>query len=48
VKKYFEEASLMSQPFVKNPDITVEELIKEKISKIGENIQVGNFARFEI
>ena len=48
VKKHFEEISLLAQPFVKNPDMTVEDLIKEKISKIGENIQVGNFARFEI
>jgi len=48
VKKHFEETALLSQPFVKNPDLTVEDLIKEKISKIGENIQIGNFARFEI
>jgi len=48
VKKHFEENSLLSQPFVKNPDMTVEDLIKEKIAKIGENIQVGNFVRFEI
>ena len=48
VKKHFEEISLLAQPFVKNPDMTVEDLIKEKIAKIGENIQVGNFARFEI
>ncbi|MCX6766412.1 MAG: translation elongation factor Ts [Candidatus Moranbacteria bacterium] len=47
-KKHFDEISLLSQPFVKNPDTTVEDLIKEKIAKIGENIQVGNFVRFEI
>jgi elongation factor Ts len=48
VKKHFDEISLLSQPFVKNPDTVVEDLIKEKIAKIGENIQVGNFVRFEI
>lgn len=48
VKKHFEEISFLAQPFVKNSDTTVEDLIKEKIAKIGENIQVGNFARFEI
>lgn len=48
VKKHFDEISLLSQPFVKNPDITVDDLIKEKIAKIGENIQIGNFVRFEI
>jgi len=48
VKKHFDEISLLSQPFVKNPDATIEDLIKEKIAKVGENIQVGNFVRFEI
>jgi elongation factor Ts len=48
VGKHFEEISLLSQAFVKNPDITVEDLIKEKIAKIGENIRIGNFVRFEI
>lgn len=43
-----DEISLLSQPFVKNPDITVDDLIKEKISKIGENIRIGKFVRFEI
>lgn len=48
IKKHFEEQSLLEQNFVKNPDITVGDLIKEKISKIGENIQVAQFMRFEI
>lgn len=48
VKKHFEDISFLAQPFVKNPDVTIEDLIKGKIAKIGENIQVGNFARFEI
>lgn len=47
-KKFREEISLLSQPFVKNPDITIGELITEKIGKIGENIQIGEFCRFEI
>lgn len=47
-KKHFDEISLLSQPFVKNPEITVADLVKEKISKIGENIQIGKFVRFEI
>lgn len=48
IKKHFSDISLLSQAYVKNPDITIENLIKEKISKIGENIQVGNFARLTI
>jgi elongation factor Ts len=47
-KKFREELALLTQPFVKNPDQTVEELIKEKIGKIGENIQVGEFKRIEL
>lgn len=48
VEKHFKELSLLSQSFVKNADITIEEMIKEKISRIGENIQIGKFVRFEI
>ncbi len=47
-KKFREEISLLAQPFVKNPDITVEDLIDEKVGKIGENIQVGKFIRYEL
>lgn len=47
-KKFREEASLLTQPFVKNPEQTIESLIKEKIGKIGENIQVGGFSRLEM
>lgn len=47
-KKFREEISLMTQPFVKNPDITIKDLISEKIGKIGENIQIGEFSRFEL
>jgi elongation factor Ts len=46
LEKYFEDVCLLDQPFVKNPDITVENLIKEKIAKVGENITVSRFARF--
>ena len=47
-KKLREEMALLSQPFVKNPDITVGELIAEKVGVIGENIQVGEFIRYEL
>jgi len=48
INKYSEEISLLTQPFVKNPDITVKQLIEEKVAKLGENIQVGKFERYEI
>lgn len=47
-KKFREESALLTQPFVKNPDQTVAELITEKIAKIGENIRVGGFFRMEL
>lgn len=48
ISKYCEEISLLKQPFVKNPDITVEELINEKIAKLGEKIGVKRFIRYEL
>lgn len=47
-EKHFSGQCLLSQSFIKNPDITVEDLIKEKISKIGENIKIERIVRFEI
>lgn len=48
VKKYFAEKCLLDQPFVKNPDITVGEYIKENIAKLGENIVVRRFERLAL
>jgi elongation factor Ts len=48
VKKHFNEICLLTQVFVKNPEITVGQLIIEKIAKLGENIKVNKFIRFEI
>jgi len=47
-KKFREELALLTQPFVKNPDQTIDALITEKIAKIGENIRVGCFTRMEL
>ncbi len=47
-KKFREEAALLSQAFVKNPDLSVGELVTEGVQKLGENIQVGEFVRFEV
>jgi elongation factor Ts len=48
IKKRLSESCLMSQPYIKNQDQTVSELLKEYIAKIGENIKVERFVRFEI
>jgi elongation factor Ts len=47
-KKFREESALLTQSFVKNPEVTVGELIVEKIGKMGENIQVGEISRIEL
>ncbi|HEX7586193.1 MAG TPA: translation elongation factor Ts [Patescibacteria group bacterium] len=47
-KKFREETALLTQPFIKNPDLTIGEIVAEKIGKIGENIQIGDFSRFEL
>ena len=39
---------LLNQPFIKDPTRTVQEIIAETIAKVGENIKVGRFARFEL
>ncbi len=48
INKFFEEVCLLKQPYIKDEDITIEDLLKDKIAKIGENIKIGNFCRFSI
>lgn len=47
IDKYFKEICLLEQDFVKNPDITIQQLLTEKIANIGENITIRRFVRFE-
>jgi elongation factor Ts len=47
LESYYEMACLYDQKFVKDPNITVKELINNLVGKIGENIQVRRFARFK-
>ena len=47
-EKFRNEQALLTQPFVKDPEKTVGELLTEKIHKIGENILVGEFVRYEM
>ncbi len=46
LSKYFQEVCLLEQPYIKNNEITVKDLINEYISKIGENIVVKRFVRW--
>ena len=48
VQKYFEEVCLLEQKFVKEQDRAVREIINDAIAKLGENIRVRRFARFQL
>ena len=48
INKFYEEICLLDQSFIKDPDKKIEELLNENISKIGENLKIRRFARFEV
>ena len=48
LNKLFSEICLMQQPFIKNDKLTIDELLKEIIGKLGESVKIKRFARFEI
>lgn len=48
VKKYFAEKTLLEQPFIKNPDQTVGDLVKDHIARLGENIVIRQIKRIEL
>jgi elongation factor Ts len=48
LQKYFKENCLLNQAYVRDPDISVEDLLNDMIAKIGENISIKRFARFRI
>lgn len=48
MEKYYGQSVLLEQPYVKNPDQTIGEMIAEKVAKIGENIQIRRFSRYKL
>ena len=48
VEKFYKDVCLMSQQYVKDPQKTITDVLKETIGKLGENIQIKRFARFQI
>jgi elongation factor Ts len=48
LKKFYQQVCLLHQPFVKQDDITVGELVKNSIAKFGENIKIGKFVRINL
>lgn len=48
IEKFYKENCLMEQGYIRNPDITIENLLKEMITKLGENIVIRRFTRYEV
>lgn len=48
LEKFYEQICLLEQPFIKDPSIKVKDLLNQKISKIGENIKIRRFERFQV
>jgi len=48
LEKFYQEVCLLEQPFIKNPDISIKDLLEDLISKMGENIVVRRFARYQL
>ena len=48
LKKFYEDSCLLNQAYVRNPDITVADLLNELVAKIGENVSVRRFVRFQV
>ena len=48
IEKYYKDVCLLEQPFVKDPDKTISDLITESIAKIGENISIRRFTRYQL
>jgi elongation factor Ts len=48
LEKFYQDVCLMEQPFIKEEDLTVEDLIKNAVARIGENIVLRRFVRYQI
>ncbi len=48
LEKFFKESVLLEQPFVKNPDLTIQDLLNELMTKTGERIQIKRFTRYMV
>ncbi len=48
IEKFYKESCLLEQPYVKDPDTTLEKLVTEAIATLGENITIRRFSRFKV
>ncbi|GFP44028.1 elongation factor Ts, partial [Candidatus Hakubella thermalkaliphila] len=47
-EKFYEEICLLDQPFIRDPEKTVEQLLIEMIARMGENIEIRRFTRYQL
>ncbi len=48
LEKFFQEQCLLEQAFIKDPSMTIQDLISQKIAKLGENISISRFTRYQL
>lgn len=48
MEKYFSEVCLLEQPYIKDPNLTIQDLVNELISKVGEKVEIRRFSRFQV
>ena len=48
IEKFFKETCLLEQPYIRDPEVSVQQVLTETIAKIGENISIRRFARYEM
>ena len=48
LEKFFQETCLLEQAFIKDPSVTIQDLISQKIAKLGENISISRFTRYQL
>jgi elongation factor Ts len=48
IEKFLAEVCLLEQQYVKNPDLSIQDLLNEVVGKMGENISIKRFARFQV
>lgn len=48
LEKFYSEVCLLEQPFIRNPDIRIKEMVDQKIASVGENIAIQRFTRYQI
>ncbi len=48
LEKFYQDSCLLEQPFVKDPSVKIADLLNQKIAKIGENIAVRRFTRYQL